>query len=235
MLLHNVGDWFRKLRRLRFRQKVAYHEHHGSSEIRMFPFERLLHILLLTSFMTLVWTGFALKYPDTWWASPLTHWESRWPVRGTVHRVAAVIMLSVAGIHLVSIIVNKKLREHWLHLIPRYTDLPQAVHSLAYNIGLTSKRPKLPAYNFIEKAEYWAVVWGAVIMGATGIVLWANTYFLSIVPKVFLDVATAVHLYEAILAALAILVWHIYFVIFDPEVYPVETAWITGQERTAAP
>lgn len=228
MLIHNIGDWFRKVYRLRFlRQMVA--SHHGSPEIRMFPFERLQHILLLVSFSTLVWTGFALKYPDTWWAHPLTYWERAWPVRGTVHRIAGVVMLSVAGIHLVSLIVNRKLRHHWVHLIPRYTDVPQALHNFAYNVGLTSKAPKLPAYNYIEKAEYWAVVWGAVIMGATGILLWANTFFLSLVPKVFLDVATTVHLYEAILAGLAILVWHIYFVIVDPEVYPVDTTWITGK------
>ncbi len=73
------------------------------------------------------------------------------------------------------------------------------------------------------------MVWGAVIMGATGILLWANNFFLSLVPKVCLDVATSVHFYEAMLAALAILVWHFYFVIFDPDVYPVDTTWITGK------
>jgi cytochrome b subunit of formate dehydrogenase len=228
MMIHNIGDWVRKVYRLRVRRE-ALTAHHGSAQIRMFPFERLQHVLLLLSFSTLVWTGFALKYPDAWWALPLTHWERTWPVRGTVHRIAGAIMLGVAGAHLISLLANRKLRDHWKQLIPRYTDLPQAVHSFAYNVGLTRKAPKLPAYNFIEKAEYWAVVWGAIIMGATGILLWANTFVLSLLPKVVMDVATTVHLYEAILAALAILVWHLYFVIVDPEVYPVDTTWITGK------
>jgi hypothetical protein len=38
-----------------------------------------------------------------------------------------------------------------------------------------------------------------------------------------------VHLYEAILATLAIVVWHFYGVIFDPDVYPMDTAWLTGR------
>jgi len=37
-----------------------------------------------------------------------------------------------------------------------------------------------------------------------------------------------VHFYEAVLATLAILVWHLYFVIFNPDVYPMNMAWFTG-------
>jgi cytochrome b subunit of formate dehydrogenase len=119
-------------------------------------------------------------------------------------------------------------------LLPRAADLGQAVHSFAYNIGLTSKPPKLSPYSFIEKMEYWAVVWGTLLMGVTGIALWANTWFLSILPKSLLDIATAMHLYEAILAGLAIVVWHFYFEILDPEVYPIETTWLTGKSVRAS-
>jgi hypothetical protein len=47
-------------------------------------------------------------------------------------------------------------------------------------------------------------------------------------PKEWLDVATAIHWFEAILAAAAIVIWHFYGVIFDPDVYPLDTAFITG-------
>ena len=69
---------------------------------------------------------------------------------------------------------------------------------------------------------------GAVVMAASGIMLWANTLMLKLLPKSWLDVATAVHFYEAVLATLAIVVWHFYSVIFDPDVYPMETAWFNG-------
>jgi hypothetical protein len=65
-------------------------------------------------------------------------------------------------------------------------------------------------------------------MAATGIMLWANNLMMSLLPKSWLDVATSIHLYEAVLATLSILVWHFYSVIFDPEVYPLETAFWTG-------
>ena len=48
-------------------------------------------------------------------------------------------------------------------------------------------------------------------------------------PKAWLDVVTSVHFYEALLATLAIVVWHFYSIIFDPDVYPLNTAFLTGK------
>jgi len=73
------------------------------------------------------------------------------------------------------------------------------------------------------------VVWGAVVMAASGSLLWANNIALKLLPKSWLDVATSVHFYEAVLATLAILIWHFYSVIFDPDVYPLNTAFLTGR------
>jgi len=231
MLLHNGGDWIRKLRLRRFRpagqepSPVAAARHR---EIRMYRFERIEHALLVVSFTTLVWTGFALKYPDHWWASILVMWEHDFPLRGVIHRAAAAVMMAVAAMHVVSLISSGRLRRHWKQLWPRRSDVSEALFNFAYNLGLTNRRPYLSAHGYIEKAEYWAVAWGTVIMGLTGIMLWANNLTLRFLPKLALDVATAVHFYEAVLASLAIVVWHFYSVIFDPDVYPLETAFLTG-------
>jgi hypothetical protein len=76
---------------------------------------------------------------------------------------------------------------------------------------------------YAEKAEYLALVWGTLVMVVTGFLLWFENWTLAHLPKWTSDVATVVHFYEAILASLAILVWHFYFVIFDPLVYPLDT------------
>jgi cytochrome b subunit of formate dehydrogenase len=81
----------------------------------------------------------------------------------------------------------------------------------------------------MEKAEYWALVWGGAVMAITGVALWATNWMLAWLPKSVLDFATAVHFYEAVLATLAVFVWHFYAVIFDPDVYPMDTAWLTGR------
>jgi formate dehydrogenase gamma subunit len=194
----------------------------------MFGFERLQHALLAISFLTLVWSGFALKYPDQWWARPMLQWESTGSVRSIVHRIAAVAFMAVAVMHVISLLASGRLRRHWKGLLPKAQDIRDGVGGLGYNVGLLSERPALPEHSYIEKAEYWAVVWGAVVMIVTGLTLWATDFAMEWMPKSVLDVATSVHFYEAVLATLAILVWHFYSVIFDPDVYPLDTAALTG-------
>jgi cytochrome b subunit of formate dehydrogenase len=237
MFLHNFGDWLHKLTRHHSDRQPepldasaqAEPDDTETGEFRMFKFERLEHILLVLSFAVLAWTGFALKYPEGWWARPLLAWEISWPVRGTVHRIAAVLFMVVAGMHVVSLLVSGELRRHWKELWPRISDVREGLLNFAYNLGLRRERPPLAPHGYVEKAEYWAVVWGAVVMMITGLMLWANRFTLRWLPKSFSDLATAVHFYEAVLAGLAILIWHFYSVIFDPDVYPMETAWLTGR------
>jgi cytochrome b subunit of formate dehydrogenase/nitrate/TMAO reductase-like tetraheme cytochrome c subunit len=235
MFLHHFGDWMRKVIGLRFRAAAIQRESAAESylslhrrEFRMHAFERVQHGLLVVSFGVLVWTGFALKYPGEWWARPLVMWESSWPVRGVVHRVAAAAMIVVSLAHVVSLIASRRLRDHWKTLMPRPRDATEALLNFAYNMGLRTTRPSLSAHGYVEKAEYWAVVWGTGVMALTGLVLWANNLALQYLPKSWLDFAVTVHFYEAVLATLAILVWHLYTVIFDPDVYPMDTAWLTG-------
>jgi cytochrome b subunit of formate dehydrogenase len=240
MLLHNGGDWVRKLVERRFRVRrddlgARNFSEHG--ELRMLPFERVQHAVLAISFLTLVWTGFALKYQDQWWARPLLLMEGSYPMRSLIHRVAAGVFMAVTLTHLVSLIVSSKLRAHWKEMLPATNDPREALSNFAYNLGLGSEPPGRSSHSYVEKAEYWAVVWGAVVMIASGLLLWANNLVLRLLPKSWLDVATSVHFYEAVLATLAIVVWHFYPVIFDPDVYPLNTAFLTGitvrkQERS---
>ena len=230
MLLHNGGDWLRKLISSRFLRRPVARAAASNAirEIRMLPFERVQHALLVVSFVVLVWTGFALKYPAQWWARPLLFWESRGPIREIAHRIAACVFIGVSVTHFLSLIVSRRLRTHWKVMWPKTADLTEAGAALAYNVGLRNSPPARSAHGYIEKAEYWAVVWGAIVMAVSGIMLWANNLMLRLLPKTWLDVATSVHFYEAVLATLAILVWHFYSVIFDPDVYPLDTAWLTG-------
>ena len=227
MLLHNAGDWIRKAVRFH-RGGPASRAVTPSGEVRMYPYERLSHALLASSFIVLAWTGLALKFPDHWWAAPLLLGEPNMHVRRNVHRIAAVIMMAVSFMHLFSLIFNRRLREHWLEMLPRYQDVVDGVNGMLHNLGIKNEKPSLPHHGYIEKAEYWAVVWGTIVMVATGVLLWANNWSLQFLPKWVLDVCTSVHWYEAILASLAIVVWHFYSVIFDPDVYPLDTAWLTG-------
>jgi cytochrome b subunit of formate dehydrogenase len=233
MMLHQGGDWVRKLIRLRFggpRATVPPHAApHGDHDVRMLPFERVQHAVLAISFLTLVWTGFALKYPEQWWARPLLLLEGTRSMRSLIHRVAAAVFIGISVTHLVSLIVNRKLRDHWKEMLPNTNDPREALSCFAYNLGLGDRAPVRSPHSYIEKAEYWAVVWGAIVMIASGTLLWANNLAMKLLPKAWLDIATSVHFYEALLATFAIVVWHFYSIIFDPDVYPLNTAFLTGK------
>ncbi len=233
MALHNLGDWARKLFRTRLLvrpggarrnpvQRVA------AAGIRMFRFERVEHGLLVLSFAVLVWSGFALRFPGQWWATPLLAWEAGWAVRGTVHRIAGLVLLGVAVMHVISLFANRNLRLHWKSLLPRAADAREGVAAFGYNLGLRRQRPVISSHSYIEKVEYWAVLWGVMVMALTGILLWAHAWILAWLPAIVLNVAGSIHFYEAVLATLAIVVWHFYRVIFDPDVYPVDPSWLTG-------
>jgi cytochrome b subunit of formate dehydrogenase len=98
---------------------------------------------------------------------------------------------------------------------------------------LSSTKPKIARFGYAEKLEYWAVIWGTIIMGVTGLAIWFKIDVTRFLPRWAVDVALTIHYYEAILACLAIVVWHFYHVIFDPDVYPANTACLNGRVSKA--
>jgi formate dehydrogenase gamma subunit len=198
--------------------------------LRMTLNERIQHFLLLSTFITLVFTGFALKYPEAFWVKWTMFFigKNAFELRGVVHRVAAVLMTGASVYHLFYVIFTRRGRKLVADLWFYKKDLTDLLQSIGYLTGKRDERPKLGRFSYIEKAEYWAVVWGTFVMGATGSVLWFQNYFLPIINIYGMDLATAVHWYEAILASLAILVWHFYFIFLNPDVAPMNKAWFTG-------
>jgi len=227
MLLHQLLDFGSKL--------VRGVERHDDKETvpRMSLHFRVAHGITVISFPVLVWTGFALKHPEAWWATPLLAWEGEMAFRGLIHRVAGVLLLAGLGYHVVHLLLSKRDRRFMRRILPSRDDARHAAGMVRYNLGLAPQRPRLGAFSYAEKAEYWAYLWGTALMAVTGFVLWFDDISLRNFPKWVSDAATAAHYYEAILATAAIVVWHFYLVIFDPEVYPMERAWLTGRVSAA--
>ncbi len=223
MLLHNLLDLFSKL----IRRKPRHES--GEVVLRMNLQFRIAHWGIMASFPTLVVTGFALKYPDAWWSRPLLMWESNAGVRGGLHRTAAIVMLAATLFHIIHLIRKQKDRRFLFAMLPTVKDATDMLHVFRYNLGFTDDEPKFAKFNYAEKMEYWAFMWGTAVMGISGFLLWFNNFTLRHFPKWVTDAATAVHWYEALLATFSILIWHFYLVIFDPMVYPMDTAWVNGK------
>lgn len=231
MFLHNLLDFYRKSKRqLLIRRGLESEEHFGHAlYVRMTFSERVQHAALMVSFFTLVFTGFMLRYPDAFWVVFLRSLsENVFMLRGLIHRCAAVVMISASLYHCYYILFTKRGRQLIRDLLPVLQDFTDAGDILKYNLGFSKRKPKLGRFSYIEKSEYWALVWGVVVMGITGIILWFDNTFMGLLTKLGWDIARIVHFYEAWLAFLAILIWHVYYVIFNPDIYPMNLAWIKG-------
>ncbi len=232
MMLHNLLDFLKKTRRKLAIQKGEILEVHVAHRLylRMTVNERIQHAVLVLSFTALVVTGFMLRYPEAWWVVGIRHLSSRaFELRSLGHRIASVIMLASGVWHVCYLAFTAPGRKLFADLLPRWRDVTDPWAVLKYNLGLAPEKPAFGRFCYIEKAEYWAMAWGTMLMAATGAILWFDNTSIGYFTKLGFDIARTVHFYEAVLATLAIIVWHFYFVVFNPDVYPMNLAWLTGR------
>lgn len=219
MVVHWLLDLFRQIRDLLVRKNQV---------IRMRADEVVQHALLTVSFIALVISGFALRFSESWVSTFFFGWEGGFQLRGTVHRVAAVIFLAGVAWHL-GFLLTRRGRRFLLDMWPKWEDARYFWQRILHNLGRKVDTSLIGRFSYVEKAEYWALVWGTGIMVLTGFLLWFDNWFIRYLPKGALDVALVVHYWEAWLATLAIAIWHMYSVVFNPKVYPMNPSWISGK------
>jgi cytochrome b subunit of formate dehydrogenase len=190
------------------------------------------HTFLMVTFIVLAITGFSLRYSDAGWVKLLFGWEGGFPLRGIIHRVAAVLFIITSLWHLVYMVTPRG-RRFFKDIFPAKKDFVHFFQMIKYNLDRSNQKPKFGRFSYIEKAEYWALVWGTVVMIITGFFLWFDNIAVQWFPKGFLDVMLVVHHYEAWLAVLAVAIWHMYSTVFSPNVYPMNPSWLTGKMPAA--
>jgi cytochrome b subunit of formate dehydrogenase len=232
MLAHNIVDFIKKAKIKKLRQSgmlIPEHTNYGLY-LRMTLDERIQHIALAVSFITLVITGFMLHFPDAWWVSHIRDLSSdAFEYRSILHRIAAVVLMLVSVYHIVYVSATDRGRRLIKDLFPKYEDLLDAVNMAKFNLGISKNKPMLDRFSYVEKTEYWALIWGTIVMSVTGVIMWFDNTFIGLLTKLGWDIARTIHYFEAWLAFLAIVFWHFYFVIFNPSVYPMNLSWLTGK------
>ena len=171
---------------------------------------RIEHFILILSFTTLGLTGLIQKYAlndiSLWLVSALGGITM---VR-IIHRIAATIFVLEGVYHLVHLGYLLYVQKKEATMVPTIKDAKDALQTFLFNLGIAKEAPKMPRYNFSEKVEYLAMVWGFIAMGLTGFMLWNPIATTRILPGVVIPAAKAAHGLEAVLAVLAILLWHFY-------------------------
>jgi len=218
MVVYCFLDWLRQVRNVMRKEQVR----------RMEADEVVQHTLLAISFTVLVVTGFSLRFYDAWWAKMIFGHEGGAYVRGLIHRGAAVVMVVGSFWH-IGYLMTVKGRIFLRDIAPNWNDAKQVWGMFMYNLGRTDKHPQMRRFSFVEKAEYWALIWGTVVMVVTGTAMWFEKHLVMYIGKGLMEIFLIIHYYEAWLAFLAIVVWHMYGVVFNPHVYPMNPSWLNGK------
>jgi cytochrome b subunit of formate dehydrogenase len=190
------------------------------------------HIFLFLSTIALIITGiplWCLGRPEYSWSQTVVGAFGGIEVIRFIHRAGAAVLILVSIYHLYYTMFTKEGRREFIELLPRWKDVVDVTINSLYFIGLVKNRPSFSRYTYYEKFDYWAVYWGCVIMIGTGLVLWFPNIAARYTPWFTYELSAEVHSDEAILAALALFIWHFYNVHFNPSRFPGTMLWWHGK------
>ncbi len=223
MLIHNLVIYVHDL-------KIHYQKTKREPAVkRMTTSEVWQHIILAVCFIMLGITGFALRFPESWWVDLLAAGGMTEELRRILHRVFAMILVATSFYHLFYLLFTGRGRLVGKAMFPKPKDALEALQNMMYYMGLRKKAPVFGMYDYTQKAEYWALIWGQIVMTITGFILMFPEVTTAFTPAWVVRVSETFHFYEAILAVSAIAIWHFFFVIFIPREYPMSWIWITGR------
>ncbi|MBS4026395.1 MAG: cytochrome b/b6 domain-containing protein [Clostridia bacterium] len=191
--------------------------------------QRWQHLLLAISVLMLIITGFPIKFAYTWWAPHVMSLFGGFKNMLTVHKMFGVVMIFSGIYHLTWLFIKipSLKRAKWA-IIPSLKDVRDAYYHARYLLGF-GKMPKYDRYAYLEKFEYFAVVWGVIIMSATGFVLWFPELAAIYLPRWVISIFRVVHSFEALVCLIAVVIGHFYSVHFNPDVFPSSPVWIDGK------
>ena len=198
--------------------------------------QRTMHILMMLSFFTLALTGMALKFSYMTWAQTVSNFLGGFDSMGFQHRVGAFGLLIVMSLHAYDVLNYKRKTKQTMwqiitgpdSIIFNGRDLKEFIQSVKWFFGL-GERPNYGRYTYWEKFDYFAVGWGVIIIGITGLVLWFPELFTHIVPGWAVNVATIIHSDEALLAVGFIFTIHFFNTHFRPDKFPMDPVIFTGR------
>jgi cytochrome b subunit of formate dehydrogenase len=191
-------------------------EGHSGSQARAYRRfslgQRTEHLLILSSFTILALTGMPQKFAGAGWAQWMIGAMGGIEMVRLIHRVAATVLMLESVFHVVAVGYRVIVQRVRLTMLPGLGDAREGLAAFLYNLGLRKAPPQAGRYSFGEKFEYWALVWGTVVMIITGFMLWNPIATTRWLPGQFIPAAKAAHGGEALLAVLAIIIWHMYHV-----------------------
>ena len=180
--------------------------------IRFDLMQRLEHIVFLLSFSLLGFTGLPQKFPEAPISVNIFELLGGIETARLIHHTSAIVMMIVSVYHVLEVIYSVFVLRHPISMIPWVSDLQHVYEDIQYYLGFRKHKAYYGRYSYAEKVEYLALIWGTIVMGLTGFMMWNPISTLRFLPGEAVPAAKAAHGGEAILAVLAIIIWHFYHV-----------------------
>jgi cytochrome b subunit of formate dehydrogenase len=206
---------------------------HGPYYFRFNLYHRILHGMVIASFLGLALTGLPLKYAETGWGVWLSQALGGPFTTRYLHRVFAIVTFLYFALHLGYVgrlVLRGQRGVFWGpdSMVPQPRDVVQFVQHLRYFVGL-GPRPRFGRWTYWEKFDYWAVFWGIAIIGSSGVLLWFPTFFARYLPGWIFNLAFIIHSDEALLAVGFIFSVHFFNSNLRPEKFPMDPVIFTGR------
>jgi formate dehydrogenase gamma subunit len=180
--------------------------------LRFRVIDRIEHWLAFASFTTLAITGLVQKFAEVAFSQSIISLLGGIETVRVIHRIAAFVLMIETIYHIGAVAYRIFVLRRPMSMLPDLKDVRNAWKAIRHNLNPSNPKPQQGRYTFDEKFEYWAFVWGTLIMAITGFMLWNPIVSAKILPGEIIPAAKAAHGGEALLAVLAILVWHLYHV-----------------------
>jgi cytochrome b subunit of formate dehydrogenase len=197
--------------------------------------ERVLHALLMLTFVGCALSGLPLIFADKAWAVTLARMLGGFEAAGLIHRVCAAVMIGVFVTHVGLLVRRAIVNKDWLgivwgpdSMVPQWQDAIDIANHVKWFVGL-GPRPTFDRWTYWEKFDYWAVFWGMAIIGGSGLLLWFPFLFGALLPGWVFNLASLVHGEEALLAVGFIFTIHFFNGHLRPEKFPMDTVVFTGR------
>ena len=188
---------------------------------------RFQHVFMFTSTTTLILTGWPMKIDKPLLSQLIVGFFGGADSVRLIHRVAAVVLIASLVWHLGYILVRIVRRRARFDIIPVPQDMKHILQHYLYYLGLRRDPPRFGMFSYAQKMEYFAVVWGTIVMAASGVILWSPNWAQGL-PAWIHTGARIIHGYEALLAAIAVFGVHFYNEHLRYQVFPMSRVWLTG-------
>jgi cytochrome b subunit of formate dehydrogenase len=201
----------------------------GPAYVRFSPYRRIEHLLVMLTFTLLVVTGVPQEFSDQGWAEWMIVTMGGIERIRILHRIMGIAFAGVAAAHVLLNVVWLLNGRIFGDMLVERKDFTDTIATLKLALGLRAEEPKFGRYEFRQKFEYWGMLLGGGVMIATGFILFFPLLFARVLPGQFIAAAKVAHSFEALMALLVIVIWHLYCAILRPSIFPLDTSIFTGK------